>query len=308
MAIKPESIKTKLPVLFQDGVPLHKCKFIQDGKGVFYGKTRSSGFLAFLIQGFDKNKAPSGYTRFTKGSHAFSSRTKGYTFPNEVTGSDLQLATDRRSPAGAKLTCNQTIVSTRLRRDLKEKSYIAFKAGSFEFYDVHSLGYPPVGTKVESGHIISETYNWSQSHGHNYVSKDGKQYDMATLIIEAGKQYDKALEEALKPPVDPCVEKLDSLKKEYEVKLKKVEEELSKCIKTIQTLTSSLTGSQEKVKLQGATIQNYQDLHEKAVLELRILRGEKSRVGVMLNSLVRKTKEVAIKVFNKLLEIVSGRK
>lgn len=217
--MKPESIKTKNPVFFVDGVPLHRLLMIQDGMGGFIGKTRTSGLLGIPVYStFAGTTVPKGLTLFSDGSHRYSTFTKGYEFDEKNPSkkpliANLQLAIDIRVlKKDSKITSNFDMKCLKDGVGLGNGSYTLVGSGVWQVYLVHQYGYPKTGETVKAGNPLSLTIPMADYHLHIYCLKNGKQFDMRTLILEAGVEYDKAEAESKKVP-DPC----EKIKEENEI-------------------------------------------------------------------------------------------
>lgn len=250
--VQPWEIKTRYPVFFiihpktKEAIPLHKFDMVQDEVGNFFAKSQYSSPYAFPISAsFADNTPPRGYKKQKDGSHRYSIlKAPGYVFdPNHPERkpalSELQMAIDIRIPwVGAEMICNMDIKSINTRRDLKSGSFIHFSVGShWQFYDVHSLGYPKSGQTVKAGRGISSVYDMAGFHKHLYSLYNGKQYkSISNLIVVAGKEWDKKWEAANKPPVDPCEERVRTLNDGY-----------IKVLSEKESVISQLTAENDKV-------------------------------------------------------------
>lgn len=182
---------------FLNKVPLEKSPVIQNGTGIVYGVTRNGPFEAVPIQQFDKHKPSKGYKKFTECSHAYSSITKGYTFPLKPLKGDLQLAYDFKGKAGSRLTADHEVQIIGGNSTLGFSSYVVFRFKDIFFYAVHAKTSYKKGQRVPIGKVVVQLLS-GNSHLHLYCTRGGKQLALKSVILEA---IPKDLPEVQLPPV-----------------------------------------------------------------------------------------------------------
>lgn len=149
-----------------NGKTLDKLPVVQDGKGTYYWN--GSSYFKPVLKDFDNAKLPSGFKKYTDGSH------KAYSYQNAI---------DFSASGGLPITADRPVKITYKASD--KGGYCVVEAEGVRHFLTH-IDYdsvPAVGTTVKAGNTICKILKMEGSHLHYFAKQGDKYLNVKDIIL-----------------------------------------------------------------------------------------------------------------------------